>query len=264
MLQTKQTANNFGFFLLIFVFSVIVLPIPASAQINFFVLSGEIIDQQKAIIVNAEITLSDENGKEQKKISNRQGIFRFENLQAGKYKLQITAKGFAEYEEELELNSGQEMPQLKITLFPTIREEVAVSHLTETPLDSERAAGTLILRAKDLEDLPDDPERLNEQLQQMAASSGDIPGNAAVTVDGFLNSGRLPSKSSIREVRINPNLYSAEYDTPPFRGGRIEITTKPGAESFHGSTFLIITERFLMPATRFRLNVLKRKQGAMV
>lgn len=237
MIQARRIKNKFDFFLLTLAFKLIVFSSPATAQNDLFILSGEIIDQQKAIIVNAEITLSDENGNEQKKFSNGQGIFRFENLQAGKYKLQISAEGFAEYEEELELNSAQETLQLKITLFPTIREEISVSQLTETPLDAERAAGTQVLTAKDLEDLPDDPERLNEQLQQMASSGGGIPGNATVTVDGFLNNGRLPAKSSIREVRINPNLYSAEYDTPPFRGGRIEIITKPGAESFHGSTF---------------------------
>ncbi|HSK72466.1 MAG TPA: hypothetical protein VK892_12255, partial [Pyrinomonadaceae bacterium] len=117
----------------------------------------------------------------------------------------------------------------------------------------EHTAGTLVLTGKNLEDLPDDPERLNEQLQQMAASGGGVPGNAAVTVDGFLNNGRLPAKSSIREVRINPNLYSAEYDTPPFRGGRIEIITKPGAESFHGSAFFNYNGAFLNARDSFSL-----------
>ena len=88
-----------------------------------------------------------------------------------------------------------------------------------------------------MEDLPDDPEELEEQLQNLAASSGSAPGNALVTVDGFLNEGRLPSKSAIREVRVNPNLFSAQYNFPPFRGGRIEIITKPGSESLKGSAF---------------------------
>ncbi len=38
-------------------------------------------------------------------------------------------------------------------------------------------------------------------------------------------------------MRINPDLFSAEYDKPPYQGGRIEIYTKPGADAFHGSGF---------------------------
>ena len=94
-----------------------------------------------------------------------------------------------------------------------------------------------ILTARELQALPDDPDQLREQLQQLSTSAGGIPGEAAVTVDGFLSDGRLPPKSSIREVRINPNLFSAEYDRPPFRGGRIEILTKPGASTFSGLAF---------------------------
>jgi hypothetical protein len=43
----------------------------------------------------------------------------------------------------------------------------------------------------------------------------------------------LPAKESIREIRINQNPFSAEYDKLGY--GRIEILTKPGAAKFHGS-----------------------------
>lgn len=234
MTQARQIAD-IRLFLLIIVFNVAGLPPAATAQSPLVMLTGEITDEQRAVIVNAEVVLSIENGKELKVVSNGQGIFRFENLPVGKHKLRIFARSFAGHEETIELRSAQKTTHLAITLFPTVSEEVAVSQLSGSALDSERAAGTLILTTKDLEGLPDDPERLHEQLQQLAASSGGIPGGASVTVDGFLNSGQLPSKSSISQVRINPNLYSAEYDTPPFRGGRIEILTKPGVESIHGA-----------------------------
>jgi len=45
------------------------------------------------------------------------------------------------------------------------------------------------------------------------------------------------SKGSIRSIRINPDLYSAEYDKAPYRGGRIEILTKTRRRSIHGSGF---------------------------
>ena len=79
---------------------------------------------------------------------------------------------------------------------------------------------------------PDDPDQFLDFLQLLSTSSGSAPGQAAVTVDGFAHEGRLPPKSAIREVRINSNIFSAEYDKPPYRGGRIDIYTKPGASAY--------------------------------
>jgi hypothetical protein len=50
-------------------------------------------------------------------------------------------------------------------------------------------------------------------------------------IDGFTGSA-MPPLSSIREIRINANPFSAEYDRPGF--GRIEILTKPGTDRFRG------------------------------
>jgi hypothetical protein len=58
-----------------------------------------------------------------------------------------------------------------------------------------------------------------------------------ILVDGFQNGSALPPKSSIASIRINPDLFSAEYLTPPFSGGVIEIGTKPGANFFHEALF---------------------------
>ena len=55
-----------------------------------------------------------------------------------------------------------------------------------------------------------------------------------IYIDGFTG-GRLPPKESIREIRINQNPFSAEYDKVGF--GRIEILTKPGSDKFRGQVF---------------------------
>ena len=51
-------------------------------------------------------------------------------------------------------------------------------------------------------------------------------------VNGF-SGGNLPAKESIREIRINQNPFSPEYDKLGY--GRIEIFTKPGTEKYHGT-----------------------------
>ena len=57
------------------------------------------------------------------------------------------------------------------------------------------------------------------------------PNGGQIYVDGFSN-GQLPPKSAIREIRINQNPFSAEYDKLGY--GRIEVFTKPGMEQYHG------------------------------
>jgi hypothetical protein len=86
------------------------------------------------------------------------------------------------------------------------------------------------LKGSDLESLPDDPDDLAAALQALAGPSAG-PNGGQIFVDGFTN-GRLPPLASIREIRINSNPFSAEYDRLGM--GRIEILTKPGSDRFRG------------------------------
>jgi hypothetical protein len=104
-------------------------------------------------------------------------------------------------------------------------------------VDTEGAAEASDLNSADLARLPDDPDDLLRELQTLAAAAGGDPSATTVVVDGFQNGSAMPPKSSIASVRVNPDLFSAEYENPLWHGGRIEITTKPGAESLHGGLF---------------------------
>jgi hypothetical protein len=68
-------------------------------------------------------------------------------------------------------------------------------------------------------------------LQALAGPSAG-PSGGSIFIDDF-SGGQIPSKDSIREVRINQNPFSPEYNILGY--GRIEISTKPGADKFHGS-----------------------------
>jgi hypothetical protein len=207
----------------------------ARAQEAFYELAGVVKDEQGAVVVGARAELTNARGERLEAPADAQGQFRFARLRAGTYTLKVTHTGFGDYQQTVEV--GARRAPLKVVLTPTISETVVVANNTAAPLDPQQASGSKVLTERELQALPDDPDQLRDQLQQLATSAGGTPGEATVTVDGFLSGGRLPPKSSIREVRINPNLFSAEFDRPPFRGGRIEIVTKPGASSFHGSGF---------------------------
>ncbi|MGI8638774.1 MAG: TonB-dependent receptor [Pyrinomonadaceae bacterium] len=221
----------------IFFFTLFFQSLSVLAQANVVEIQGEITDQNAAVIVGASINLIQDGQTIQTATSDERGKFVFKNLAAGAYILRVEAKSFAVHEETVAVENAQKSYRPTVTLFPEIKETVTVDDSSASILDSERAAGTLRLTQKEIEALPDDPDALNEQLQQLAATSGSAPGGAVVTVDGFLAGGRVPPKSAIQSVRVNPNIYSAEYDTPPFRGGRVEIITKPGASKLSGSAF---------------------------
>ena len=96
-------------------------------------------------------------------------------------------------------------------------------------------AGAIVLSGKDLDALSDDPDELQSDLQALAGPSIG-PNGGQMYIDGF-TAGQLPPKSSIREIRINQNPFSAEYDKLGY--GRIEIFTKPGTDQFHGQ-FMVL------------------------
>ena len=101
-------------------------------------------------------------------------------------------------------------------------------------MSPENSASTIVLKGKDLDALSDDPDELQSELEALAGPSAG-PNGGQIYVDGF-TAGQLPPKSAIREIRINQNPFSAEYDKLGY--GRIEIFTKPGTDQYHGQ-FLI-------------------------
>ena len=92
----------------------------------------------------------------------------------------------------------------------------------------------LCCKGKDLEALSDDPDELQSELQALAGPSAG-PNGGQIYIDGFTG-GQLPPKASIREIRVNQNPFSAEYDKLGY--GRIEVFTKPGTDKLHGQFYM--------------------------
>jgi Carboxypeptidase regulatory-like domain len=103
--------------------------------------------------------------------------------------------------------------------------------------DNNSGGDTTTLNTKAVQSLADDPDDFLRELQVLGSEAGGDPTQTIVMVDGFQNPSALPPKNSIASIRINPDLFSANYRTPPFWEGVIEVTTKPGADTFHGAVF---------------------------
>ena len=98
-------------------------------------------------------------------------------------------------------------------------------------VDPDSNASATVMTGKDLDALSDDPDELSSELTALAGPSAG-PNGGQIYVDGFTG-GQLPPKSSIREIRINQNPFSAQYDQLGY--GRVEVFTKPGTDKLHGN-----------------------------
>src|SRR5689334_5544502 len=195
-------------------------------------LHGQVLDELGGAIVGATVTAVDAKGVEKSVVTNDAGNYTINGLAPGKYTVRAVNSGFAITETpDVEVVSGKPS-QFDITLKVAIEEQkvTVAADARELSTEPENNAGAVVLKGADLDALPDDPDDLAAALQALAGPSAG-PNGGQIFVDGFTG-GRLPPRASIREIRINSNPFSAEYDRLGF--GRIEILTRPGTDRFRG------------------------------
>jgi hypothetical protein len=212
---------------------------------------GQVQDSFGAVVVGATITVVAADGKEKTATSNQRGEFAVTGLAAGTYTVKVKAANFALYENtEVAVTAG-ERAELTVPLTVEVMEEqVEVSESNSVSTDPNNSAGTTVLGEKELDALPDDPDELEAALQALAGASAG-PNGGQIYIDGFTG-GRIPPKEAIREVRINQNPFSAEYDRLGF--GRIEILTRPGSDKFRGNVNANFNDESLNSRNPFSLN----------
>ncbi len=196
-------------------------------------LTGVVRDSTQALVPGATLML-DGN---QKVVSGSDGRFRFTCVSEGRHSLSAEEQGFRRMEMAVTApRPGEVSVVMQVEVVET---QVQVSALQDTAAESSNASGpTQTLSGDTLLSLADDPDDLLRELQQMAAAAGGNPANATIAVDGFQGSSGLPPKSSIAYIKVNPDLYAAEYQEPPFDGSRVEVYTRPGQKAFHGALFM--------------------------
>jgi hypothetical protein len=210
----------------------LVIPGALVAQQRPGSLKGQVLDELGGAIVGATVTAIDGKGVEKTVVTNDGGSYTINGLAPGKYTVRAVNAGFAMFESaDVEVVAGKAQ-QFDITLKVAIEEQkvTVAADSRELSTEPDNNAGAVVMKGEDLESLPDDPDDLAAALQALAGPSAG-PNGGQIFVDGFTG-GRLPPRASIREIRINSNPFSAEYDRLGF--GRIEILTRPGTERFRG------------------------------
>ena len=222
--------------LFVFLIATFVVSLPVCAQTAS--LRGQVMDETGAMVPGAKVTLV---GPAEAKVttsittSGNDGSYSIAGLTPGSYTVRADAPDLTQTQPvTIVLKAGAQtlnvrMKVASVTQQVTVQENAGPSVTTE-PANNATA---LVLRGEDLQALSDDPDDLQSDLQALAGPSAG-PEGGEIYVDGF-SGGQLPSKDSIREVRINQNPFSPEFSKLGY--GRVEILTKPGTDQLHGQGF---------------------------
>ncbi|HKP85077.1 MAG TPA: carboxypeptidase regulatory-like domain-containing protein [Blastocatellia bacterium] len=193
-------------------------------------LRGTIADETNAYIPAAPVTLDDGKGNKYTSQSDDHGRYHF-NVKPGVYTLSVEVEGFGKFVEQVDL-TAKRRETFDIKLKVMIAEQVDVKdNAASISTEPDKNLSAITLTEKDLEALPDDPDELLQTLKQMAGAAGGGD-DASVYVGGFRERGQIPPKEAILRISINQNPFSAEFSEPG--NFRIDIITKPGADTYHG------------------------------
>lgn len=236
-----------------------------SAQEITGTLSGTVTDSSGAAVPGAKVTaLRVESGLKRETSSSDAGIFFFNNLPVGTYKLTIEKAGFKSTESasigvhvndkidlEFKLQVGQVTDKVVVSgQAPLLQTETAEL----SSLIGSQQINDLPLNGRDFNQLVDlvpgvapDNGRVNSGVGLFSDTNVSISGAQSNSnlflVDGEYNldsggNGNLlvtPSVDSIEEFKILRNNYSAEFGSAT--GGVINVVTKSGGQEFHGSGY---------------------------
>ena len=213
--------------------------------------TGQVQDELGAAVVGATVTVVNPEGRIRTVTTSQRGEFTVSGLSPGIYTVRVAIPNFAIYENnEVEIKAGQRTELTVPLTVEGVQEQVDVDTSNQVSTDPNANLSATVLKGEDLEALPDDPDELEAALQALAGPSAG-PNGGQIYIDGFTG-GRLPPREAIREIRINQNPFSAEFDRLGF--GRIEILTRPGADKFRGSAFMNFNDSRFNSRNPFALN----------
>lgn len=247
-------------------------------------IGGTVIDQTKAVLPNAKVTITNNGTAEQKTASTDEfGKFRIVALDPGTYTVAVEAPSFAPYRNQGAVVEVGRITELEITLAaaggkeiidvtgeaPTVNTyqqdfstNVNQTSIRELPINGRRWSTFALLT-------PGTAPDGNFGLISFRGISGLLNNN---TVDGGDNNqaffseekGRtrisyVVSQASVREFQVNTSNYSAEYGRAA--GGVVNAVTKSGSNSIHGEVFYYIRDNGLGATNPFTTKTVQNADG---
>src|ERR1051326_8875999 len=170
---------------LLFLIALFLLVTPLYAQKQTGGIKGRVSDELGGLITQATVTAINSAGVERTVDTNGEGMYTLSGLEPDKYIVRVQSNGFAKFESQsIDVHAGR-FQELNVTLQVTIEaQKVTVNQEAAVNTDADNNGTGLVLKGKDLDSLPDDPDGLLAALQAMAGPSAG-PNGTQVYVDGF-------------------------------------------------------------------------------
>jgi hypothetical protein len=240
----------------------------ANAQSNYAVVRGSVFDPQHRAIPGAHIHANEvSTGAEREVVSNASGLYEIAGLQPGAYTLTVDGQGFAETKQSINLEVGQQATldiELRVTQDVQTVKVAASGELLKTQDASvgevvdQHSVDSLPLNGRMLIDLvltvpgahvshgagTGDMNPLYWRPGQRSAVSigGSRPNGNYFLLDGATNTDPTfstqnvsASPDAVQEFQVQTGSYSA--DMGGAGGGQINIITRSGTASFHGTAY---------------------------
>jgi hypothetical protein len=255
----------------------------AMGQVLYGSLAGNVTDPTGAFVARARVeVVNTGTSASTSALTDERGAFTFNNLQAGIYKVTITAATFKALvldQIRIDANSVRRLDaELQVG---DVNATVQVTAASEA-LQSDRADVNTQLQANQIESLPitSSAGRNFQALYKTVpgfsvvtegvssdggnpqrSMTGNVNGNSMqanlTRIDGASNSypwlpfntAYVPPTESIQSVSIVTNSYDAEQGNA--QGAAVNVITKSGTNEFHGSVFEYHTDNALKALNRF-------------
>ena len=174
-------------------------------------MSGVVLDPSGAVIAGATVTLRRDAGRwSETTTANQRGEFRFSRVSSGDYEIEAKKDGFKTTITQLKVET-RSADKLELVLpVADVHEEMAVAEPSNKPTTNpEENLNVIKLDPAALKNLPVLGNDVIAGLANLLDPSSLGSGGPSVIVDG-LETAKKVRASTIKEVRINQNPYSAE------------------------------------------------------
>src|SRR5229473_5550073 len=252
-------------------------------QSTYGTVDGTVVDSSGAVVAGAQVTLTNTGTQEKHtQTTGNEGGYKFVNVMPSEYRLDITRSGFKHFARTNVVVQVQQETHIDATLpVGQVAETVEVS--AETPLlqaetsslgqvVDERKADELPLNGRNIFNLitispaaiaqggsGQNPVGQNPFSWGNYQIGGSFANQGAEYLDGQpLNIGYInlpiiiPTQDSISEYKVQTNNQGAEWGK--FSGGIVNLSTKSGTNSFHGSAYEYLRARILNANEPFNKN----------
>jgi hypothetical protein len=228
---------------------------------------GTVVDKSEAVVSGAEVTITNKaTGATRTTKTNASGEYRFDLLPAGIYTIKANAPGFAAAQaKDVELLVGATSTQ-NLTLVPGAVSETVEVSATAPLVDQQKTDVSMNITPQQIQELPligrdiadlaylspgvkaADSYDPTKNRYSILSVNGDGGRNVNVTVNGTDNKDntvggpvmQLPAEA-VQEFQISTQRFSAVNGRSS--GAAINVITKSGSNSYHGSAFAFFREQ---------------------